>query len=399
MDWHRSHMISFDLETTSRSPLDARVVTVSLVIVDPGKPKAIALEWMVAVDEEIPESATAVHGITTEEARAKGAPLAEVLVELDVALRETWLSTVPLLGQNLSYDLTVLACERERCGMGALVVTDQTPVIDLLVCDRAMDRYRPGSRSLESLCRHYGVRHGGAHNSTADALVTARCVWMMAQRYPELPAMGLPELHRRQVEWHREQALGLAAFWRTPRAVSKIERDHSAGLITREEADELVRTLLTRADEVESNADGWPIRRRLGSFPMVSLPCAQWCLICRDMPTDLRNPLAACSQCPDCNIDLAAADDTTWVIGQGADCDIRVSDEYVSTRHCRVSLADDGTVTVEDLGSTNGTWVRRGDAPNALSGVKVIGPTRIVPGWIIRVGRTDIPWNQREELE
>lgn len=262
MNWHRGHLIAFDTETTSKDPLAARIVTASLVIVEPGNPKAIALEWMVAVDGEIPESAAAVHGITTEEARANGAPLAEVLAELDAALRETWLPAVPLLGQNLSYDLTVLACERERCGMGALVVIDQTPVIDLLVCDRAMDRYRPGSRSLELLCQHYGVPLGNAHNSTADALATARCVWKMAQRYPELAELSVTRLHQMQVTWYREQALGLAAFWRTPKAIEKIERDHAAGITTREEADELIRTLSDRADDVERNADGWPMRWR-----------------------------------------------------------------------------------------------------------------------------------------
>lgn len=268
MGWHEGHMLSVDTETTGRDPLAARIVTASLVVVEPGNPKAIALEWMVAVDEEIPAEAAAVHGITTDEARAKGAPLAEVLSEIDVALREAWRPDVPLIGQNLSYDLTVLDCERSRCGLPPLEITEQTPVIDLMACDRAMDRYRRGSRTLESLCAHYGVKLGDAHNSTADALATARVAWKLAQRYPGLAAMPLPELHRAQVAWYREQSLGLAAFWRTPKAIEKIERDHSVGLTTRDEADELIRTLPQRADDVERNADGWPMRRRLDGSPV-----------------------------------------------------------------------------------------------------------------------------------
>lgn len=261
--WHNGHLLAGDTETTHKDPLSARIVTASLVIIEPGNPKAMALEWMVAVDEEIPAEATAVHGITTEEARTKGAPLAEVLSEMDVALHEAWRPDVPLLGQNLSYDLTVLSCERERCDMPQLEITEQTPAIDVLVCDRAMDRYRKGSRTLESLCEHYGVPIGTAHNSTADALATARVAYKLAARYPYLAGMGLAELHRAQVAWYREQSLGLAEFWRTPKAVEKIERDHAAGLTTRDEADELIRTLPSRADDVERHADGWPMRRRV----------------------------------------------------------------------------------------------------------------------------------------
>lgn len=85
----------------------------------------------------------------------------------------------------------------------------------------------------------------------------------------------------------------------------------------------------------------------------------------------------------------------SWIFGQGADCDVRVQDEYVSTRHCKVTLRMDGVVTVEDLGSVNGTWIRHAgkSASSPLNlGLRVYGPTPIQPGWIIRIGRTDIPW-------
>lgn len=89
----------------------------------------------------------------------------------------------------------------------------------------------------------------------------------------------------------------------------------------------------------------------------------------------------------------------SWIFGQGADCDVRVQDEYVSTRHCKVTLRPDGVVTVEDLGSTNGTLARPVSAPASVVicglsltfGLRIYGPTPIPPGWIIRIGRTDIP--------
>ena len=46
----------------------------------------------------------------------------------------------------------------------------------------------------------------------------------------------------------------------------------------------------------------------------------------------------------------------TVVLGRGQDADIRFEDELVSRRHCELSF-DGQNVTVEDLGSTNGTFV------------------------------------------
>lgn len=71
------------------------------------------------------------------------------------------------------------------------------------------------------------------------------------------------------------------------------------------------------------------------------------------------------------------------VIGRpGSDADISVrDDDYVSTRHAEVTKHEDGTVTVRDLGSMNGTWV---------NGVRVYGPTRLRSGDRLRVGRTEV---------
>ncbi len=43
------------------------------------------------------------------------------------------------------------------------------------------------------------------------------------------------------------------------------------------------------------------------------------------------------------------------MIGRGADCQVILDDDYVSTRHARVVGGENG-IYVEDLGSTNGTY-------------------------------------------
>ena len=45
------------------------------------------------------------------------------------------------------------------------------------------------------------------------------------------------------------------------------------------------------------------------------------------------------------------------VVGSAHDCDFRIVDPTVSGRHLRVSDLGDGRLRIEDLGSSNGTWV------------------------------------------
>jgi pSer/pThr/pTyr-binding forkhead associated (FHA) protein len=55
-----------------------------------------------------------------------------------------------------------------------------------------------------------------------------------------------------------------------------------------------------------------------------------------------------------------------------------LSDDYASTRHARL-FPQDGQWLVEDLGSTNGTYLDR---------QKVTGPTPVPVGVPIRIGKT-----------
>ncbi|NJQ01771.1 FHA domain-containing protein [Streptomyces zingiberis] len=67
-------------------------------------------------------------------------------------------------------------------------------------------------------------------------------------------------------------------------------------------------------------------------------------------------------------------------IGRSADADVPLDDPDVSRLHCAVTVADDGRVTVADLGSTNGT---------ALDGAPVDErPRPLPPGALLRVGES-----------
>jgi FHA domain len=46
------------------------------------------------------------------------------------------------------------------------------------------------------------------------------------------------------------------------------------------------------------------------------------------------------------------------IIGRSAECDLKLNDNYLSSRHARV-VNEAGELTIEDLGSTNGTYVNQ----------------------------------------
>jgi len=66
------------------------------------------------------------------------------------------------------------------------------------------------------------------------------------------------------------------------------------------------------------------------------------------------------------------------LIGRAPECTLVLEDDYASGRHARLSLQQ-GTWMVEDLGSTNGTFLGRN---------RVQAPTPISPGAPVRIGRT-----------
>ncbi|MEO7735772.1 MAG: FHA domain-containing protein [Kofleriaceae bacterium] len=70
----------------------------------------------------------------------------------------------------------------------------------------------------------------------------------------------------------------------------------------------------------------------------------------------------------------------TVTMGRGADCEVRIPDDRVSTRHCRL-VAQDGGWTIEDLKSTNRTFVN-----GELVGER---PRWLAPGDTVRLGGLD----------
>lgn len=197
-------MLGFDLETTGVDPVVDLPVSYALVRSHSGRPGE-TLSGLIDPGIEIPEGATAIHGITNEMVRRCGARLDDALALIVRALMAASAAGDPVVGMNVKYDLTMVnqLCYRFY-GESLSELGWRGQVIDVLVLDRHFDRYRKGRRTLSSLCEVYGIELVHAHDATADVEASIAVLRAMCARYTELVTMDLGELVTSQRLWHRQ---------------------------------------------------------------------------------------------------------------------------------------------------------------------------------------------------
>ncbi|MGL5909611.1 MAG: FHA domain-containing protein, partial [Phycicoccus sp.] len=67
------------------------------------------------------------------------------------------------------------------------------------------------------------------------------------------------------------------------------------------------------------------------------------------------------------------------LIGRSPECALVLDDDYASGRHARIYEETDGRWMVEDLRSTNGTF---------LGATRLTTPSEVAAGSILRIGQT-----------
>lgn len=217
--WHEGAIVGFDLETTGTDPLSAQVVTAAIVEQLPdGTVGERSRNWLVDPGVEIPAAATAVHGITTEYARQHGAAASEATAQIADALEGAWTGGLPIIVFNAAYDLTLLNAALIRCG--ARPLPDRAGwaaalIIDPLVIDRAVDRFRRGKRTLQDMTTHYQVLATDAHSADGDAVATCRLARAIARRFPEIGSADSVALRSQQAVWSSEWAARFQAYLRS----------------------------------------------------------------------------------------------------------------------------------------------------------------------------------------
>ncbi|WP_430593000.1 exonuclease domain-containing protein [Humidisolicoccus flavus] len=208
-----SRIAVFDLETTGVDPHEARIVTAFIGILNGAGEVIEQWSWLANPGVEIPAAASAIHGVTTERAIAEGVPAAGVVTAIVSTLRDLLQQGIPVCAYNAAYDFSVLSRESARHSIEKL--DPAVPVIDPLVIDKALDRYRRGKRTLEVSCATYGVTLEGAHDAAADAIAAGRLAQAIAAKFSKELDISLAELHAQQERWATQQAESFADWMRT----------------------------------------------------------------------------------------------------------------------------------------------------------------------------------------
>ncbi len=204
----------FDLETTGIDVETSRVVTANVSVLDATGATVSRRDWLADPGVEIPEQATAVHGVSTADAKANGRPAAEVVGEIVGELRRVFAEGYSLVIYNAPYDLTLLNREAVRHGIAPLV---PGPVVDPLVIDKQVDRYRKGKRTLEVSAAFYGVELLDAHDAGADAIAAGRVAQAIAVKYAGELDLSPHDLHAAQSAWHEAQCDSFEDYMRRTR--------------------------------------------------------------------------------------------------------------------------------------------------------------------------------------
>jgi len=205
----------FDLETTGIDVESSRIVSAHVGVIDATGAIIEKTDWLADPGIEIPEQASAVHGITTERARAEGRPSIEVVGEIIASLNDVFARGLALTIYNAPYDLTLLNREARRHGLAPLA--SPGPIIDPLVLDRVVDKYRKGKRTLEAATEFYGIALTDAHDAGADAVAAGRLAQVLANRYGAQLAIEVADLHNLQIGWCADNAADFQSYMRRTR--------------------------------------------------------------------------------------------------------------------------------------------------------------------------------------
>jgi DNA polymerase-3 subunit epsilon len=224
--WTSREMLGFDFETTGIDRFNDVPVSYALVTVTGGDVSSVDA-GLIDPGRDIPAGASEVHGISTERARAEGMPLRDAIAMVAGKVLDASARGVPLVGMQLDYDLTILETQHTNFfGHGIVARGWKGPVLDAVVLDRHLDRYRKGRRTLSALCEHYGIDIGNAHDASSDAIASIKVLMSLSARYGEIRRAEPAFVFNAQSEWHREWAVSFDE-WRAEEGLDPIDpRDH-----------------------------------------------------------------------------------------------------------------------------------------------------------------------------
>jgi DNA polymerase-3 subunit epsilon len=204
--WTSLPLLAIDCESTGVDPFTARIVELSAVEVLPDGTTRNPWATIVNPGVDIPDEAAAIHGISTERAKAEGIDPATALTELAKRIWDhvdTHDGQAAMVMFNGRYDWPLILTEADRHGAN---IPCFAGLLDPYLIDRMVDRWRKGKRKLTLVAEHYKVDLGdAAHGALADATAAGQVMWQIVQRHPaELVDRGLASLWLWQVKGHED---------------------------------------------------------------------------------------------------------------------------------------------------------------------------------------------------
>lgn len=219
------HFIVLDTETTGVDVLKDRVVQSYIGLfsaADLSRPLfSQEIIWQAPAD--MVEQTSEIHGISPKVASLGVAPnRARAMLRDSLARLKNQLPEAPLVAYNAAFDISLLAAPKDSFGYSGTsgrmlnAVLQRFDMLDPLILDKQLDKFRKGKRNLASVARHYGSASEEllekAHDARFDCEITARVLVDIVEKYRLERGWTLSQLHAAQKKWAVEQKLSFAKF-------------------------------------------------------------------------------------------------------------------------------------------------------------------------------------------
>lgn len=202
--WVDQGFIAYDTETTGIDVDESRIVTAAAIHFVNRSPVATR-SWLIAVDIEIPEPASAIHGVTTQMSQSGGVEQADALADIRAFLTATGL---PIVCFKSDFDIPVTDSNLIRAGLPPL---PPALAICAYVIDRQFNKYVKGKaqRRLQPTAARYGIALDDAdwHGAAADANAAGQIFLAEVDAYPALTAGTAAQLSGQVDQWRAEQEI------------------------------------------------------------------------------------------------------------------------------------------------------------------------------------------------
>lgn len=248
-------IVVFDTETDGVDVENCHIVTAFIGVMDTKTGNMLeSWSWLLNTGHEIPKGASDVHGISTEKMTVEGADPKQGIFEINQRLDILSRRGLVMVAMNAVFDFTLLDREMLRHWPDVRPLMDANDdgkivyptVFDPMVFDRAVDKYRKGTRKLVDLAQVYGVPvETNAHDAEADCRMAGR-VAIKLLGHSRIADLTLPEVHERLIYTHRNNSTGLADYWATGKGLPNATPAERKAAI----------------DDVRKTAGQWPMRPR-----------------------------------------------------------------------------------------------------------------------------------------